>query len=216
MRTQYSNYRKIIFSALVIGMLSALAVEAKPVTTQRSTSQVDSFQLPDEYRDINTLKQQAAQSNTHAQFILGMAYMAGSNVQQSYEKAIYWFKKAVKFKYPPAMFELGNLIHQGLGTTADKNKALEYWTDAARNGHMLAQSRIADVYAFEIKTETAWKKAAYWYKRSAEQGYAPAQFNFGVLYKHGRGVTKHFMVAKISTPGIPVCPTQFGGDVRRG
>ena len=212
---QYDNHRKVILRVLVITMLTALAVEAKPVSSQRSTSQVDSFQLPDEFRDINTLKQQAAQSNTQAQFILGMAYASGSNVQQSFEKSVFWFKKAAMTKYPPALFELGNLIHQGLGAAADKTKAFEYWTEAARAGHMLAQSRIADVYAFEIMTETAWKKAAHWYKRAAEQHYAPAQFNYGVLYEHGRGVPKNMQTAiswwqKAANQGYPFAQHNLG------
>ena len=34
------------------------------------------------------------------------------------------------------------------------------------------------------------KQAFYWYKKSAEQGHATAQFNLGTMYIHGEGTPK--------------------------
>ena len=38
--------------------------------------------------------------------------------------------------------------------------------------------------------EQDYKQAVYWYKKSAEQGYANAQYNLGVRYYNGDGVTR--------------------------
>ena len=33
-----------------------------------------------------------------------------------------------------------------------------------------------------------YKKAIEWYKKAAEQGYADAQYNLGIMYENGHGV----------------------------
>ena len=34
------------------------------------------------------------------------------------------------------------------------------------------------------------KQAVYWFTKAAEQGYANAQYNLGVMYANGEGVTR--------------------------
>lgn len=38
--------------------------------------------------------------------------------------------------------------------------------------------------------------AVKWHRRSAEQGYAPAQYNLGVMYYRGDGVEKNLSLAE--------------------
>ena len=40
-------------------------------------------------------------------------------------------------------------------------------------------------------------EAVKWYRLAAEQGYAEAQFNLGVMYKNGEGVIKDYVKAYI-------------------
>jgi TPR repeat protein len=40
-----------------------------------------------------------------------------------------------------------------------------------------------------------YKQAVEWYRKAAEQGYEPAQFNLGLMYENGRGVTQDFVQA---------------------
>ena len=40
-----------------------------------------------------------------------------------------------------------------------------------------------------------YKKAFEWYKKAAEQGYAKAQYNLGIMYYHGRGVDVNYKKA---------------------
>jgi TPR repeat protein len=37
-----------------------------------------------------------------------------------------------------------------------------------------------------------YKQAVYWYKKSADQGYASAQCNLGLMYYHGEGVVNDY------------------------
>ena len=39
-------------------------------------------------------------------------------------------------------------------------------------------------------------KALKWFRKAAEQGFAPAQFNLGVMYYNGRGVQVNKSLAK--------------------
>ena len=38
-------------------------------------------------------------------------------------------------------------------------------------------------------------EAAKWYRKAADQGYAPAQFNLGVMYDNGEGVAQDYTEA---------------------
>ncbi len=40
-----------------------------------------------------------------------------------------------------------------------------------------------------------YKQAVAWYKKAAAQGYAPAQFNLGVMYGKGQGVARDYVEA---------------------
>ncbi|VVM20369.1 hypothetical protein BSPWISOXPB_9059 [uncultured Gammaproteobacteria bacterium] len=40
------------------------------------------------------------------------------------------------------------------------------------------------------------KQAVYWYKKAAEQGYAGAQYNLGVMYANGEGALQDLSKAK--------------------
>jgi TPR repeat protein len=45
-------------------------------------------------------------------------------------------------------------------------------------------------YKIGIGTEQNDTEAVRWYRASAEQGYAEAQFNLGEMYEEGRGVAR--------------------------
>ncbi len=40
-----------------------------------------------------------------------------------------------------------------------------------------------------------YQEALKWYRMAAEQGHAPAQFNLGVMYRHGQGVSQDYQEA---------------------
>jgi len=63
--------------------------------------------------------------------------------------------------------------------------------EKAKNGDPEAQYEVGDEYA----EEKNYKKAFEWYKKAAEQGYARAQYNFGVMYEQGPGTLKDYKKA---------------------
>lgn len=66
-----------------------------------------------------------------------------------------------------------------------------YWIDKAESGDPRAQYNLGRMYLWgmnELGVERNDQKAYKWFLKSAEQGYAPAQFEVGVSLKNGRGV----------------------------
>ena len=63
--------------------------------------------------------------------------------------------------------------------------------------------------------------AALWFRKAAEQGYAPAQSNLGTLYRDGRGVAQHDTDAviwfrKAADQGDAVAEFQLGNQYANG
>jgi hypothetical protein len=56
---------------------------------------------------------------------------------------------------------------------------------AASQGSAWAQSDLADFYFDGLVIDADYRLAAFWYQKAADQGYAPAQTNLGVLYMTG-------------------------------
>lgn len=64
----------------------------------------------------------------------------------------------------------------------DYKTAFKYFESSAKQGNKLAQSNIGVMYERGLGVKQSDTEALKWYKRSAEQGYADAQFRAGYLY----------------------------------
>ncbi len=62
----------------------------------------DAFGITHEFEAIAWYRQVAAQGNKHAQFLIGLAHMAGQGVPQNYDEAAEWFQKATDQGHPKA------------------------------------------------------------------------------------------------------------------
>ena len=92
---------------------------------------------------------------------------------------------------------VGVMYQYGLGSTADLEKAVYWYSQAADSGDTMAQRVLGDLHA-----EGAWGKrdyaaAAQWYELAAEGGDVDAQRQLGNMYLEGRGVRRdHNLAAK--------------------
>ena len=75
---------------------------------------------------------------------MGMAYYEGERVEQDFEKAADWFKKAAELGDFAAQRNLGYLYLKGKGVKKDKAEARKWLEKAAAQG---------DVYAAELLNE---------------------------------------------------------------
>lgn len=74
------------------------------------------------------------------------------------------------------------------GHVIDKARAVKLYENAAKLGHISAQNNLGAMYeAGEGVLQVNYEQAAYWYKKSAEQGNPNAIINLGALSFNGKG-----------------------------
>lgn len=111
-----------------------------------------------------------------AQYELGLAYSKGAGVGQDYRKAEAFFAKAAESGHGEAQYELACLYYAGMGVEQDRPKAQSLFIAAADHGSAEAQYFLARMYAKGKGTvKNNYRKAAYWYRRAAQQGHADAE-----------------------------------------
>ncbi len=70
-----------------------------------------------------------------AQYYLGIMYMKGQGVEQDYEKAGEWFRKASKQGLAVAMYKLAGLYTEGKGVPKDLEFAYIWYSVGAVHNH---------------------------------------------------------------------------------
>ena len=94
-----------------------------------------------------------------------------------------------------AQGHLGEVYDHSLGVPRDANRAVRYMRMAAENGNataaLTAQNNLG--YAYQQgkgDLPQSYVKAVEWWRKAADQGYAPCQHNLGVAYIMGKGVAQ--------------------------
>ena len=70
---------------------------------------------------------------------------------------------------------MGVCYNYGFGVTQDMQKAVEWYTKAAEQGHAAAQYNLGNCYYDGEGVEKDLQKAIEWYTKAAEQGDEDAQ-----------------------------------------
>ena len=97
----------------------------------------------DDYSTALICFQQAAdQGYADAEFDLGIMYMYGYGVEQSYENAAQYFQLAADHGHAEAQFDLGLMYGNGYGVEQSYEKAAQYFQLAADQGYAEAQSKL--------------------------------------------------------------------------
>jgi tetratricopeptide (TPR) repeat protein len=102
-----------------------------------------------------------------------------------------WYKKGARHGNTECEISLGRLYCRGIGVERNVDTALQYFKKAAAKGNAEAQNSIGNCHHQKGRYEEAFN----WYTKSAAQGHVNAERNLGVLYEHGRGVTKDISTA---------------------
>ncbi|WP_302566961.1 tetratricopeptide repeat protein [Culturomica massiliensis] len=173
----------------------------------------------------------AGQGNYKAEYNLGALYLDGEGVPQDVTEAAKWYLKAAEQGMPEAQNDIAAMYELGVGVEQSFVKAAEWYRKAAEQGNDQAREnleRIQDKIPSGAATvEDIWEearryesggnyvKAAELYLTLAEQGYPGAQYNLGVMYEHGRGVTQSYGEAvrwylKAAGQGIDVAQCNLG------
>lgn len=133
---------------------------------------------------LEWLRKSAEHKNTDAERTLGEFYLNGTIVKRDEKLALEWLKKAS---------EKGDKIaKQTIDDFEQEKNALQKMLDEEAISHdAKLQREIARKYLHNKELETS----VYWYRKSAEQGYADAQNALAFRYYEGDGVQKDFAEA---------------------
>ena len=133
----------------------------------------------------------AAGLSRRAMFELGRAYAAG----QKFPEAIAAYRKAADKGSTTAMVELGLLLQNGTGVTADQQQARSLFERAAAAGNPQgATSLVALSGSGGLPSDPA--EARGMLQKAAEANSAEAQFQLGVMYAEGTGGAKDDAAAR--------------------
>ena len=110
----------------------------------------------------------------------------------NYPRAYQFLTPLAQEGEPQAQVRVARMLLEARGTNRDKPKAIAMFSAAlapiqlaAREGRAWAQSDLADYFVDGFVIDKDLSSAAFWYRKAAEQGYAPAQTNLGWLYFNG-------------------------------
>jgi len=153
--------------------------------------------IPQDYRQAATWFRKAAeQGYADAQYGLGVAYDKGHGVAKDSKQAVSWFRKAAEQGNASGQVSLGLMYYNGQGVPKDIVLAYAFFKLAAKTGESTAVAA-RDLAANEMTPEqinegeeVAYRQAATWLRKAAEQGNADAQYGLGVAYDKGHGVAQ--------------------------
>ena len=95
---------------------------------------------------------------------------------------------AAKQDDPDAIYQIGMYYENGWGVTADITEAYRQYHLAAEKGHPKAQTTIG----IELYNKGEYNQAVEWFEKSAEQGFADAQYYMARCYHNGHGVEQNY------------------------
>lgn len=129
------------------------------------------------------LKLGSQKNNPIDQHNLATYYLNSKDIHTKQE-ALPLFQKAAEQGLPKAQHDLSLMYWQGDGVQKN-NKLAEKWAKEAIANKMIAANTTLGL----IESENGnFEKAFELYQIAAETGFAPAQYNVGVVYHNGEGV----------------------------
>lgn len=125
---------------------------------------------------------------------VGVMYQQGLGVEEpNITKAIEFYEKAAEAGNLSALTNLAILYQEGQGVPCDIEKALSYYNRAIKYDQTGAAAYNLGVLYHNGKKgvlDPNYQRAFELYQQSAEENYAPAQYNLGYMYLNGQYVKK--------------------------
>jgi len=143
--------------------------------------------LQETTKTISTYQNEANRGNHYAEYKVGQCYQYGVGVKKNENEAFKWFKMSADGGYVFGLKEVGLCYMNGLlGVNRNLKEALKWLFKAAEKGDAWSQYH----YAFWIRDDkTMMSKALEWFRRSANQGYEPAQTAVAQCFQYGWGTS---------------------------
>jgi TPR repeat protein len=106
------------------------------------------------------------------------------------KRAIFYYKEASRFKYPPAQYKLGWCYEYGrLDCVIDAKKSIGWYSRSASQGYPSAEMALSGWYLTGAKgiLEPNDKEAYLWASKAASVGFAKAEYAIGYYCEVGLG-----------------------------
>lgn len=169
---------------LVVSMCGAAAGESEAMLAQMTPEQRHAF---------------AEKGEPSVQLDLGFMYDNGRyGVEQDFEQAVFWYRKAAERGHPVAQFILGTKYMAGTGVGQDLVQAAQWLEKAGEQGVVEAQGILVSMYLNGTGVPRDHAQAMKWLdkiKDRAEQGEIAASQMLGNIYFNGTGVLQDFTEA---------------------
>lgn len=136
---------------------------------------------------VKWYERSAQQSNKYGQYNLADSYRLGLGVDtKDCYKAFQLYLASAEQGYSYAQVCVGNCYLLGEGTEIDYDKAVEWYSVAAKKDNAEAQWRLGDCYFYGCLVD--YEEAIRWYFKSARNGNAEGQFKLANCYENGFGI----------------------------
>lgn len=116
--------------------------------------------------------------------VLGDIYsMCGHGVKVDYEKAIFWYQRAVDGGDIPSALRLADILYRTEGAPKDDNRAFALYKLASDNEFSVATARLAEMYLHGRGTERNLTEARRLFETAAQAGEREACYEYSHILK---------------------------------
>ena len=140
------------------------------------------------------IRKAADEGNAIALYMMAEYFWEGYGVQPiNQQKGIAYFKKSYEAGYPVAGYDVAASLPDGSPEQKEiRNHAKDNILELANEEDVFAQASAAWGYREGYGTAVDHVEAVKWVRKAAEQGFARAQHDLGLMYEFGRGVERSY------------------------
>ena len=102
----------------------------------------------------------------------------------AYEMAVEWWLKAARAGHAIAQHNLAGCMAAGKGTVTDFDAAVDWMELAAKQGRLASMHALGELLMKRSASGDV-DRAHAWWKRAADEGHAPSQYNYGAALFNG-------------------------------
>ena len=149
--------------------------ELKEYAIEYVEESFEKAEVADTLQYFKSLQINAQEGDPESQYCLGLCYFYGKYSTRSLSKAMKWVEKSTDQNHAPAEYFLATCYVNGFEVQTDLEVAEQLYRKAAESGYALAQNAMGVMCNSYGKFNP--KESVEWFRKSAEQNCAPAQYN---------------------------------------
>lgn len=142
---------------------------------------------------VKWYRKAAAQGDTNAQVNLAAMYFNGYGVPKNQQEALQWYRKAAEQGNAEAQAIVGHAYFNGIGVQQDPKEASKWYKKADEQRETFDQYNLRGIHGYGEPMD--YQEVFKWHtfklqSKAAKQGNADAEYDLGIMYELGKGVTK--------------------------